>query len=99
MIKDLGTLAGTGNNDVSVGMSINNQGEVTGYALTNNSGPHAFLYNGKMQDLGTLGGTYSSALGVNDLGDVVGESKTSGDQFTHAFLFRDKTMFDLVDKI
>ena len=38
-------------------------------------------------DLGTLGGTYSEALAVNDLGQVVGASYTAGVPLLHAFLW------------
>jgi probable HAF family extracellular repeat protein len=45
-------------------------------------------------DLGTLGGTYSQARGINIHGDVVGSSTTtSGDE--HAFLYHDGAMTDL----
>lgn len=46
-------------------------------------------------DLGTLGGAYSRARGVNDFGQVVGWSSydTSGKQ--HAFLYDNGTMYDL----
>jgi probable HAF family extracellular repeat protein len=36
-------------------------------------------------DLGTLGGTDSAALAVNDAGQVVGESMPRGDATVHAF--------------
>jgi probable HAF family extracellular repeat protein len=46
-------------------------------------------------DLGALGGeNLSSAYGVNDHGDVVGTSSTSGAR-QHAFLWRDGTMIDI----
>ena len=37
-------------------------------------------------DLGTLGGSHSYAYGINDRGQVVGFSYTSGDTTGHAFL-------------
>jgi len=56
---------------------------------------HAFAYSGgAMRDLGTLGGGYSAAFGVNDRGDIVGEAETA-DGDVHAFLYRDAIMHDL----
>jgi probable HAF family extracellular repeat protein len=48
-----------------------------------------------MHDLGTFGGTYSQAWGINDRGEVVGESNTSGDASTDAFLYDGSVMYDL----
>lgn len=49
----------------------------------------------KIVDLGTIGGTYSEAHGINDPGEIVGFSGTSGDSSQHAFLYRNGTMTDL----
>ncbi|MEX0612980.1 MAG: PEP-CTERM sorting domain-containing protein, partial [Pirellulales bacterium] len=56
---------------------------------------HAFLYDGTMHDLGTLGGTVSTGQGINDSGQVTGWSYTnSGDR--HAFVYAEGSgMVDL----
>ena len=59
----------------------------------------AFLYsNGVMTALGTLGGSSSYATALNDAGQVVGYSWTSGASGTpreHAFLYSSGVMADL----
>src|SRR5262249_12204264 len=66
---------------------LNQAGQVVGYATTADGFNHAFLWdNGTMIDLGTLGGTYSYAQGINDLGQVVGYAAVPGDVSSHAFL-------------
>lgn len=45
-------------------------------------------------DLGTLGGRWSEAHGINDHGQVVGYSRTQSER-KHAFLYSDGTMQDL----
>ena len=46
-------------------------------------------------DLGTLGGTFSIAFGINDKGQIDGLSTTPGDQVTHAFVLENGVMTDL----
>jgi probable HAF family extracellular repeat protein len=74
---DLGVLGGVS----SYGMAINNYNHVVGYSTINgnNERVHAFLYEGKMIDLGSLGwkkteSDISVALAVNNNGQVVGYS-------------------------
>lgn len=98
-VTDLGTL---GSNSITYPMAINNAGQVVGYTRTTSaftapwrSGNHAFLWqNNTMTDLGSLGGTYKSALGINNLGQVVGFSQTQ-DGIEHAFLWQNSAMVDL----
>jgi probable HAF family extracellular repeat protein len=47
-----------------------------------------------MTYLGTLGGAYSTAYAINDMGMVVGDSETAAGQ-EHAFLYSGGTMYDL----
>jgi probable HAF family extracellular repeat protein len=48
-----------------------------------------------MVDLGTLGASESSATGINDRGDVVGNSALADFSFEHGFFDRDGIMSDL----
>src|SRR5437870_351738 len=49
----------------------------------------------KVVDLGTLGGSFSDAFGVNNRGEVVGFSTVSGDVSLHAFLWQNGLLTDL----
>jgi probable HAF family extracellular repeat protein len=89
---DLGTIGETPGN--SQGMAINDSGQVAGSSpVPGGSREHAFRYTGTpgvdgvMQDLGTLGGTYSTGYGINSSGQVVGHSGTTGNAETHAFIY------------
>ena len=73
VLTDLGTLGG---ND-SAATSLNDKGQVVGYAkVAGNANYHAFLWqNGTMRDLGTLAGGFESrAHDINNHGVAVGEA-------------------------
>ena len=56
----------------------------------------AFLYaDGSMTDLGTLGGSQSSAYGINASGVITGNAYLPGDSASHAFIYAGSTMADL----
>jgi probable HAF family extracellular repeat protein len=80
---DLGTLGGS----CSFAYGINNKGQVVGQADTGLPDPsgrwssqvHACLWNGgAISGLATLGGNRSCAYGINDVGQIVGDSAIPG---------------------
>jgi probable HAF family extracellular repeat protein len=91
-VTDLGTLPGGMR---SVGLGINEEGQVVGFSDRGVPGFHAFLFNGgSMMDLGTLGGSNSAASGINSLGQITGSADTASSG-THAFIFSKGVMQDL----
>jgi probable HAF family extracellular repeat protein len=65
---------------------INDVGQVVGTSINYASQGHAFLYtDGKMTDLGTLGGGDSIAVGINSSGQVVGTAATVDIPGTYLF--------------
>jgi probable HAF family extracellular repeat protein len=99
---DLGTLGGSFANPEG----INNQGEVVGEASLpgdpgcngspDNCELSAFVFErGQLKDIGTLGGSQASALGVNDSGEVVGTASNENDQAFLAFVWKKGVMTSL----
>lgn len=103
-ILDLGTLGGS----ESYAWSVNNLGQVVGFA--SNTKPdqsagnvfawgatetHAFLWqSGRIRDLGTLGGPDSDALLINERGQITGMSITNSGA-VDPFLWESGKMIDL----
>jgi len=74
----------------SLGLSINNNGQITGTSrLLDSSQEHAFLWDPStgMLDLGTLGGDVSVGRGINNIGQVVGDSYFGPNPTPIAFLW------------
>jgi probable HAF family extracellular repeat protein len=99
-MRDIGTLGG---NDALMN-TLNARGQITGASFTNATPNettgiptlHPFLWrNGRIRDLGTLGGTYGVANSLNDSGQVAGQSYLAGDQTSHPFLSDGQRLRDL----
>jgi probable HAF family extracellular repeat protein len=102
-VVKLGNLGGGGNNTP---MIINNRGVIAGFSdLPGDDGGananfHAALWTktdgSKPEDLGTLPGDFfSEATGLNDRGQIVGESCNSTFSFCTAILWQNGNMIDL----
>ena len=90
-MTDLGPLEPEATN---IARAINSTGTIVGYWV--GTYPHAFLYSGgTMTYLGLLPGYLgSSAMGINDSGEIIGEATTKHG-YQHAFLYSNGTMADL----
>lgn len=99
-MQDLGTLGGP---DAFAGL-VNEGGQVAGQSYTNST-PNPttgiptvdpFLWeDGRMIDLGSLGGTLGGPSAMNSRGQVVGSSNLPGDNFAHGFLWDGSVLRDL----
>ena len=89
-------LATLGGNYWDEGRAINNQGQIAGKAWgTSNYRPVSWNSAGAITDLGTLGGTSGTAEAINEKGQIVGESFTTGDDAKHATLWSNGNIIDL----
>ena len=86
-------------NGSALAFGLNDQGQVIGDATFSDGSSRAFLWQSGMgiTDLGVVAGdTNSSALSINDAGQVVGTSQAAGGQPPHGFLWQANTgMVDL----
>ena len=99
-MRDLGTLGGPD----AFAIFVNDRSQVAGVAYTNST-PNPvtgtptqdpFLWeNGKMKDLGTLGGTQGFVNAFNNRGQVAGESNLAGDLTSRPFLWDGRVLKDL----
>lgn len=92
VIRDLGTLGGPD----ALAFFVNERGQIAGIAYTNSTPSQAFgiptqhpffWENGKMVDIGSLGGTLGAANWMNNRGQVVGFSTEPTDQNSLSFLW------------
>jgi len=95
-VQEVGTPGGPR----SVARAVSSVGAIAGEVQTaadREAAIHAFArFSGKMTDLGTLAkGNFSSALGINARGQVVGAANVLPDGKNHAFLYQNGAMQDL----
>jgi probable HAF family extracellular repeat protein len=99
-LQNLGLLGG-GDLGRSEGVAINDNGVIVGFSSITRFDHHAFrcVPGAAMEDLGTLGGSNSSASGINQLGHIVGRAQLKSGAW-RAFIFTDELkMLDLEELI
>jgi probable HAF family extracellular repeat protein len=99
-LLDLGTLGGPD----AAAFAVNQLGQVVGGSYVNSTPNLAtgiptidcFLWeNGKMTDLGSLGGTDCVVTAINNRGQVIGAANLAGDGIADPFLWGDEKLIDL----
>lgn len=91
-IIDLGTLGGTS----SSAWAVNSLGHVVGTSTTADGALHAFVWQGKIADIGPLNGDQQAqAFDINDAGDVAVMSFDLGETVTHGILWESIATTDL----
>jgi probable HAF family extracellular repeat protein len=100
-LVDLGTLPSSGAFSSNAN-ALNDGGWIAGGSSAGEFTPpetpfHAFVRccGSTLADLGTFGGQYSEAFGVNELDEVVGIAATSTFRVDHAFLYSHGVMQDI----
>jgi len=83
---------------------VNERGEIAGYSYTNSTpnptgfptqDPFLWTKEAGMTDLGSLGGTVGFPGGLNNRGQVIGQSNLAGDQIADPFLWDGQKMIDM----
>ncbi len=83
---------------------VNERGQIAGHSYTNSTpnrtgiptqDPFLWTKEAGMSDLGTLGGTVGLPSGLNNRGQVIGQSYLAGDQIPHPFLWDGQKMVDM----
>ncbi|HKR13095.1 MAG TPA: DUF3466 family protein [Pyrinomonadaceae bacterium] len=91
-VTDLGTFGGVR----SAAFSINNSGQVAGFAKTVDGRSQAFVYtNGTLFNLGTLGGADSYAYRISDSGFVIGRATNAAGRNRAFVTILNSSMFDI----
>lgn len=97
------TIGNFGGNRSSMANAINNRNQVVGCASSSDGGQKAFLWqdnsavlgqNPQLTNLGTLGGLYSCAQDINNLGHIVGAADINSTS-KHAVLWKNGQIVDL----
>lgn len=97
VIRDLGTF---GSSDAgAIAVAVNDRGQVvvqSGWRSEWLRGAvRSYVWeDGKVVDLGSLGGTITQAVAINDRGQVVGDSTTAAGAM-HAFVWENRRLLDL----